>query len=550
MGLDMVKEGKVWSKEEIEWLDSYIKILSLGIKEKLAKEKLARHEELFNLILDSGSLGYWIVDMSERTVLCSDNYRKLLGYDHLDKKMDLDLFSNVVSERDFIRFKNFMHHVLNGTVAEQNIEFKIKTADGEWLWTLSKIIRIERDHSDNPYRITGLNINIDAIKRASMTVSSMETSIRQAKEQQEVTNSILSSVLKLSHVLPWDCNVLTQTFSCDYAIYHHESQQAPINGKYYCAMDKYLNSIHPNNREHMREVFTNLFLGKIKDFHEVYQMHWYNNREYEWIDKQGEIYEYDEQGNPKTIIGSAIVITESKQLEYRLLQALEQAEQSNLLKSAFLANMSHEIRTPLNAIVGFSRILLSTEDPQEREEYVQIIDNNNKLLLQLIGDILDLAKIEAGTLEFSYSDVDINGILQEVEMATRLKMVNSAVEIAFVESLPECVVHSDRNRLLQVFNNLLTNAIKFTEQGSIRFGYRLQDSNTLYFYVKDTGCGISQDDLPNIFGRFVKLNDFMQGTGLGLSICETIIKKLGGKIGVKSQLGAGSEFWFTIPYVK
>lgn len=233
----------------------------------------------------------------------------------------------------------------------------------------------------------------------------MANSLVEAKEKLEITNSILSSVLSLSKVLPWDCDIPTQTFSCDYHIYHHEDQKAPIQGKYYCTVEKYVNSIHPDFKEHMQKVFEELLCGKRKSFHETYQVHWYNDREYEWIDKQGAIYEYDSAGKPKTIIGSSIVITERKRMEQNLLLAKEQAEESNRLKSAFLANMSHEIRTPLNAIVGFSEVLAQTDEPEERKEYLDIIANNNALLLQLIGDILDLSKIEAGTLEFIYTDV-------------------------------------------------------------------------------------------------------------------------------------------------
>lgn len=223
----------------------------------------------------------------------------------------------------------------------------------------------------------------------------------------------------------------------------------------------------------------------------------------------------------------------------------EKAEEANRLKSAFLANMSHEIRTPLNAIVGFSTLLTNEENQEEREEFIKIIENNNELLLQLINDILDLSKIEAGTLEFTYSDVDVNSLLTGIEQSSRIRNQHPEVQISFEERLPQCLIHTEQNRLTQVITNLLNNAMKFTTRGSIRFGYR-QEGNMLRFYVKDTGCGIPADKIDSVFGRFVKLNNFQQGTGLGLSICKTIVEKLGGEIGVESEEGKGTLFWFTI----
>ena len=209
--------------------------------------------------------------------------------------------------------------------------------------------------------------------------------------------------------------------------------------------------------------------------------------------------------------------------------------------------MSHEIRTPLNAIVGFSGILASTEEEEEKQEYVSIIESNNTLLLQLISDILDLSKIEAGTLDFNYSNVEINDLMSDLENSCVLKLKSDKVKLEFVAPEEPCCAHIEKNRLSQLIINLITNAIKFTEQGSIRFGYK-RENNELYFYVADTGCGIPQDKQDSIFGRFVKLNSFAQGTGLGLSICRTLVDNMGGKIGVESEMGKGSTFWFTLPY--
>ena len=222
-----------------------------------------------------------------------------------------------------------------------------------------------------------------------------------------------------------------------------------------------------------------------------------------------------------------ILIDKQKEDEIELRKAKDKAEESDRLKSAFLANMSHEIRTPLNAIVGFSNLLTMAEDEEERNEYINIISSNNELLLQLINDILDVAKIEAGTLEFIDSEIDINALLSDIEQSSRLK-APEGVQISFVEKMPYCIIMSDKNRLAQVITNFINNAIKF-------------------FYVRDTGCGIEPEKKDLVFNRFVKLNSFAQGTGLGLAICQMIVKKMGGEIGVESQLGKGSTFWFTLP---
>ena len=242
-------------------------------------------------------------------------------------------------------------------------------------------------------------------------------------------------------------------------------------------------------------------------------------------------------------------ITQLKETEKQLTLAKEKAENAGLSKSAFLANMSHEIRTPLNAITGFAEILASANTEEEKAQYQEIIKMNADLLLQLVNDILDMSKIEAGTLEFVYTKVDINLLLSDLRQLFQMK-VNDAggnIQIIAEPSLPSCSIETDRNRVAQVLSNFTTNAIKFTQEGTISIGYEARDTE-LYFYVTDTGAGIPADKLPEVFGRFVKLNKDKKGTGLGLSISKTIVNKLEGQIGADSVEGKGSTFWFTIPY--
>lgn len=242
-------------------------------------------------------------------------------------------------------------------------------------------------------------------------------------------------------------------------------------------------------------------------------------------------------------------ITQLKQAEKELTLAKEKAENADISKSAFLANMSHEIRTPLNAITGFAEILASANTEEEKAQYQEIIKMNADLLLQLVNDILDMSKIEAGTLEFVYTKVDINLLLSDLRQLFQMR-VNEAggnIQIIAEPGLPSCTIETDRNRVAQVLSNFTTNAIKFTQEGNVRIGYKARDTE-LYFYVTDTGTGIPADKLPEVFGRFVKLNKEKKGTGLGLSISKTIVNKLEGQIGADSVEGKGSTFWFTIPY--
>lgn len=259
---------------------------------------------------------------------------------------------------------------------------------------------------------------------------------------------------------------------------------------------------------------------------------------------------YDPDKNLIGLTGIFLPVTEQKLLEQNLRNALNKAEEANKLKSAFLANMSHEIRTPLNAIIGFSNLLPTAQSRDEMNEFIGIIESNNSLLLQLINDILDLSKIEAGTLDFSETTFSVNEILDEIVYSSKLRNENDKVEILYDNRSPNYIIRAARSRLMQVLINLMNNAMKFTEEGTIRTGCDyLPEESMLRFFVRDTGIGIPKNKLKDIFGRFTQLNTFIQGAGLGLSICEMIVHTMGGTIWVESEIGKGTVFWFTIPYL-
>ena len=237
------------------------------------------------------------------------------------------------------------------------------------------------------------------------------------------------------------------------------------------------------------------------------------------------------------------------QVELRKARAAQaQAEAANQNKSVFLANMSHEIRTPLNVIMGFSNLIVTAATEEEKRMYAEVLENNCSLLLQLINDILDLSKIESGTLTFAEEEMELNILLEELASAMRTRIVAEEVILNCVTLSAPCFVVAEKKRLSQVLINLLTNAIKFTTKGSIRLGYEIH-GKMLYFYVADTGCGFPESQKQKVFDRFVRLDSAKPGTGLGLAICRTIVEKMGGCIGVESEEGKGSCFWFTIPYI-
>ena len=266
---------------------------------------------------------------------------------------------------------------------------------------------------------------------------------------------------------------------------------------------------------------------------------------YTWTRVNVLVRNYQLQDNIIEMLCINFDITELKETERMLIGAKEKAEEADRLKSAFLANMSHEIRTPLNAIVGFSSLLEEAEDAEEKHLYATIIEENNKLLLQLISDILDLSKIEAGTFDIIPEQVDAQQLCNELLQSMQVRATEQ-VEILLAPELPELTFTSDKNRLYQVLLNFVTNALKFTSEGSIVIDYRI-NGNEVRFSVQDTGMGIEPEKQEAIFTRFVKLNSFIAGTGLGLPICQSIVTQLGGKIGVESEPGKGSCFWFTHP---
>jgi len=307
----------------------------------------------------------------------------------------------------------------------------------------------------------------------------------------------------------------------------------------------------------LNEIYGNLYPDDYKEIEAFYKKVAFDQsdsfeRELRVVDEQGNvkwlrctlIARKDPLQNEIELIGVSYDITELKEM----ILAKDKAEALDRLKSAFLANMSHEIRTPLNSIIGFTDLLAETEDKQQQKEFIAIIQRSNDLLLKLVTDILDLSKIESGTVNFSKREIDVKTICDEIILSFKNKEMPEGLALLLEEqSQKDITIYADPARVKQVLMNYITNAMKFTEKGHIRLGYETLPENKILFFVEDTGIGIAKENLDKVFGRFVKLNSFAQGTGLGLSICKSLIEEMGGAIGVDSEVGKGSRFWFTLP---
>ena len=369
---------------------------------------------------------------------------------------------------------------------------------------------------------------------------SKEIAVREYKEREVRASKTLSSIMNNMGV-----DIYVNSFDSHDMLYANESMAAPYGGIEHFEGKKCWQALYKDKtgecefcpKKHLIDENGQPTKVYSWDYQRPFDKCWSRvfSAAFAWID-----------GQIAHVITS-VDINHQKTIEEELRVAKEKAENLDRLKSAFLANMSHEIRTPLNAIVGFASLLIESDDKKERQDYLDIMQENTELLLQLISDILDLSKIEAGTLDFTMDHLDIKSFCEDIMRNYDIKE-DKPVPVLLAPDLPEYYIYTDKKRLMQVITNFINNALKFTNEGQIMLEYRHKaESNEIEFAVTDTGMGIAPDKVDQVFDRFVKLNSFSKGTGLGLSICRSIIKHLGGTIGAESEIGVGSRFWFTHP---
>lgn len=355
----------------------------------------------------------------------------------------------------------------------------------------------------------------------------------------------LSLMLEAGNVFPWFADIVSGKIEIGDELFKAYGVDRKEFHDDFFRMTTFVASIYPDDRGIFEAIYNRLLAGESCKIDLELRLDLLNTGEYKWVDLKGVAQEFDERGKVTKVLGFIADIQKRRDDEQALIEAKQRAEESDRLKSAFLANVSHEIRTPLNAIVGFSEVIAHTESECEREEYLDIVKANSNLLLHLINDILDLSRIESGKMEFIDENIQMDELCEELRQMHQMRIKND-VKIIFERPAASLTIVSDSHRLRQLYSNLISNAIKYTEKGAITFGYKLK-GDMMEGYVRDSGSGIPAEKLNNVFGRFEKLDLLKQGFGLGLSICKSILDKMGGEIWVESELGVGSCFYFLIP---
>lgn len=536
MGIDMVRTQRSWSNVDYQCFSSLANIISICIElrksELQAKEDrlaLDNSEKILRNIYKNLPAGVELYDKDGYLVDINDKELEIFGLSDKNEALGVNLFDN----------PNIPSEVKERLRAKEDVNFSIN-------YDFSKINQYVDSRRNG---IINLNTKVTALYDSQnrfinylfINIDTTETTNAYTKIQEfENLFLLIGDYAKVGFA---HFNVLTRDGYAQDTWYRNLGEKEGIPMPQVIGVYAH---VVPEDQAVLKNFVGEVKTGKATSLRKEVRV-CRENGKYTWTSINVMVRDYRPQDGIIEMLCINYDITPLKETEQKLIIARDKAEELDRLKSAFLANMSHEIRTPLNAIVGFSSLLAETDSRNEWQEYIKIVQENNELLLQLISDILDLSKIEAGTFNFVYTNVDVNETCAEIIKSMSMK-VSKGVELIFEEPFPECYIYTDKNRFTQVISNFINNALKFTQQGSITLGYEQVSHQKIKFYVRDTGMGIPEEKQKSIFERFVKLNTFVQGTGLGLSICKSIVSQMGGEIGVDSTEGVGSCFWFTHPY--
>lgn len=536
MGIDMVRTQRSWSNVDYQCFSSLANIISICIElrksELQAKEDrlaLDNSEKILRNIYKNLPAGVELYDKDGYLVDINDKELEIFGLSDKHEALGVNLFDNPnipLEVKEKLRAKEDVNFSINYDFSKIN-----QYVDSRRNGIINLTTKVTALYDSQNRFINYLFINIDTT----------ETTNAYTKIQEfENLFLLIGDYAKVGFA---HFNVLTRDGYAQDTWYRNlgEKEGTPMPQ----VIGVYAHVV-PEDQAVLKNFVGEVKTGKATSLRKEVRV-CRENGKYTWTSINVMVRDYRPQDGIIEMLCINYDITPLKETEQKLIIARDKAEELDRLKSAFLANMSHEIRTPLNAIVGFSSLLAETDSRNERQEYIKIVQENNELLLQLISDILDLSKIEAGTFNFVYTNVDVNETCAEIIKSMSMK-VSKGVELIFEEPFPECYIYTDKNRFTQVISNFINNALKFTQQGCITLGYEQVSHQKIKFYVRDTGMGIPEEKQKSVFERFVKLNTFVQGTGLGLSICKSIVSQMGGEIGVDSTEGVGSCFWFTHPY--
>lgn len=529
IGVDMVREHRNWCNEDYQWFVSLGNIISICMELRRSESEARLEKAYLQNIYKNLPAGIESYDKDGFMTDLNDKEMEIFGLRHKEDVIGLNLFDNPLLPQ------GLKDKLKAGAPIDMSFNYDFDRLDGYYSTSRTGTISLISKFAPL-YDALGNLINILLIN-----IDNTETTNAYSKIQDfEEFFTLIGNYAKVGYA---HFNAL----KCDgYAVnswYRNvgEKEGTPLN-----EIIKVHSHFHPDDRRMMLRFFDQVLIREASHLRRDVRI-LREDGTYTWTRVNVMVRDFRPEDGIIDMVCVNYDITELKETERKLIAARDKAEELDRLKSAFLANMSHEIRTPLNAIVGFSSLLTETEDMKDRKQYMAIVQENTELLLQLISDILDLSKMESGAFEFVKSDTDVNLLCSEIIRSLRMK-VPAGVELVFEECLPGCHVWADKNRLNQVISNFINNALKFTFSGSITLGYYRQTDGYLRFYVRDTGMGIPKNKIKTVFDRFVKLNSFVHGTGLGLSICKSLVEQMGGTIGVESEEGEGSCFWFTYPY--
>lgn len=528
IGVDMVREHRNWCNEDYQWFVSLGNIISICMELRRSESEARLEKAYLQNIYKNLPAGIELYDKDGFMTDLNDKEMEIFGLRHKEDVIGLNLFDNPLLPQ------GLKDKLKAGAPIDMSFNYDFDRLDGYYSTSRTGTISLISKFAPL-YDALGNLINILLIN-----IDNTETTNAYSKIQDfEEFFTLIGNYAKVGYA---HFNAL----KCDgYAVnswYRNvgEKEGTPLN-----EIIKVHSHFHPDDRRMMLRFFDQVLIREASHLRRDVRI-LREDGTYTWTRVNVMVRDFRPEDGIIDMVCVNYDITELKETERKLIAARDKAEELDRLKSAFLANMSHEIRTPLNAIVGFSSLLTETEDMKDRKQYMAIVQENTELLLQLISDILDLSKMESGAFEFVKSDTDVNLLCSEIIRSLRMK-VPAGVELVFEECLPGCHVWADKNRLNQVISNFINNALKFTFSGSITLGYYRQTDGYLRFYVRDTGMGIPKNKIKTVFDRFVKLNSFVHGTGLGLSICKSLVEQMGGTIGVESEEGEGSCFWFTYP---